>query len=258
MNVIDRFFEKIRWTKTKYFIVPAISLILFYILLIDIIMPAYTRHGQSIDVPNVIEMTYEGARTLLQQNNLKIVEKAKKFDVRYRAGTVISQNPQPFSKVKKGRRIYVIVSKGEPTLEMPRLIGNSEKNAIFELSRLGLKSRYVKYEHSEHFHDGVVIHQSIPIGQEVKMGQSVDLIVRLGQFPDKFIVPNLIGRSLQEAKKEIQQAGLTLGNVSYQVENDLIPETVIAQSKEPSAEVMQGDTLSLLISKLATTSEDDF
>ena len=116
----------------------------------------------------------------------------------------------------------------------------------------------MKYEHSEHFHDGVVIHQSIPIGQEVKVGESIDLIVSLGQFPDKFIVPNLIGRSLQEAKKEIQQAGLALGNVSYQVENDFLPETVIAQSIEAGTEVSQGDTLSLLISKLSTTSEDDF
>ena len=258
MNKIDEFFKKIKWDKSKYFIVPILTILMLYILFNDFLMPVYTRHGQSIEVPNLIEMTYEGARTLLGQHDLKIVEKAKKFDDRYRAGIVISQNPKPFSVVKKGRRIYVIVSKGEPTIEMPRLIGNSQQNAVFEINRLGLKVRYVSYEHSEHYYEGVVLNQSIPIGKEVKLGQSIDLIISWGQFPDKFIVPNLIGRSLKDAKQEIQQAGLTLGNVSFQVENDLLPETVIDQSKEANAEVTRGDTISILISKLASPTEEDF
>jgi len=138
MSSVDIFFEKIRWNKSKYLIIPLLAILVLYIFFDDILMPMYTRHGQSIEVPNVVEMTYEGARTLLQQNDLKIVEKAKKFDIHYRSGIVISQNPQPFSQVKKGRRIYVIVSKGEPTVEMPLLIGNSEQNAIFEINRLGV------------------------------------------------------------------------------------------------------------------------
>ena len=256
MNFADQILERIKWEKTKYFIIPFLSILILYILVNDFIMPAYTRHGQEIEVPNVVEMTYEGARTLLNQNDLKIVEQAKKFDARFRSGIVITQNPRPYSKVKKGRRIYVIVSKGEPTLEMPRLIGNSEKNAIFEIKRLGLEVRYVTYEHSEHFPNGVVMHQSIPIGEEAKIGRTIDLIVSLGQFPDKFIVPNLIGRSLKDAKKIIYQSGLTLGNVSYQVNDDLLPETIIDQSMEPNTETTQGDTLNLLVSKLATGMED--
>lgn len=258
MNIIDRIFNMIKWHKTKYIIIPFLIISIFYILLNDFIMPWYTRHGQSIEVPDIVEMTYEGARTLLKQNHLKIVEKAKKFDTRYRSGIVISQNPKPYSQVKKGRRIYVLVSKGEPTVEMPRLIGNSEKNAIFEINRLRLEVRHIKYEHSTHFPDGVVSGQSIPIGAEVKLGEPVDLIVSLGQFPDRFIVPNLIGRSLKDATKVILQAGLTLGNVSYQVENDLLPETVIDQSLEANTEVSQGDTLNLLVSKLSTASKDDY
>ena len=123
---------------------------------------------------------------------------------------------------------------------------------------LRLKVRYIRNEYSEHFPDGVVINQSIPIGNEVKLGEYIDLIISMGRLPDHFVVPNLIGRSLKDATKEIQHAGLILGNVSYQVENDFLPETVIAQSIEAGTEVSQGDTLSLLISKLSTTSEDDF
>jgi len=258
MNSVDNFFKMIKWDKSKYFIIPFLSILVVYILFNDFIMPVYTRHGQSIEVPNLIEMTYEGARTLLEQNDLEIVEKAKKFDDRFRAGIVISQNPKSYDVVKKKRRIYVIVSKGEPTIEMPRLIGSSEKNAVFEIERLGMKLRYIRREHSDHYHDGVVLNQSIPIGREVRTGQSIDLIVSMGKPPDEYVVPNLIGRSLKNAKMELLKSGLALGNVSYQIQNDLLPETVIAQSKEAETEVTQGDTISLLISKLATTAKDDF
>ena len=70
---------------------------------------------------------------------------------------------------------------------MPRLIGSSEKNAIFEINRLGLKVRYIRNEYSEHFPDGVVINQSIPIGNEVKLGEYIDLIISMGRLPDHFL-----------------------------------------------------------------------
>ena len=135
------------------------------------------------------------------------------------------------------------------------LIGRSEKNAIFEIKRLKLELRHVTYEHSAHFPEGVVIQQSIVEEEEVKVGRTIDLIVSFGKFPDKFIVPNLIGRSLPDAKKIIQQAGLTYGNISYQVQDDLLPETIIDQSIEANSEVMQGDTLHLLVSRLATVED---
>jgi len=257
MESIDRLFEAINWEKSKYLIIPILTLLIIYIFFDNFIMPWYTRHGQVVEVPDIVNMTFEGARTLLEQNDLEIVEKAKKFDANFRAGMVISQNPFPNIQVKKGRRIYVIVSKGEPTIEMPRLIGSSEKNAVFDIKRLGLEIRYVRYEHSDYFPDGVVTDQSIPIGTEVKVGQPVDLIVSLGLFPDRFIVPDLIGRSLKDAQKILQQAGLTFGNISYEVQNDLLPETIIEQSLAPGLEVSRGDTLHVLISKLANAPGED-
>jgi eukaryotic-like serine/threonine-protein kinase len=255
MGAAESFFTKIGWEKTKYIIVPILIIFVIYIFLNDFFMPWYTRHGQAIEVPNVVEMTYEGARTLLDKSELQIVEKEKKFDLQFRAGTVISQNPRTKSLVKKGRRVYVIVSKGDPSVEMPKLISQSEKNAIFEISRQGLQSGNVSYEHSSSYPEGVVINQSIPAGDNVKVGEVVDIVVSLGQFPDRFIVPSLVGRSLKDARKIIMQAGLTFGNVSYQVMPDLLPETVIDQSLQANTEVTQGASLNLLISSLPTEEE---
>lgn len=250
MSLFRNLIEIFKWEVSKFIFVPILIILILFILVNEIIMPIYTRHGMAIEVPNVVEMTYEGARTLLQQNDLEIVESAKKFDTQYRSGIVISQNPEAFSEVKKGRRIYVIVSKGEPMVEIPRLIGLSEQNAIFEINRLELKLRHLRYEHSDHFPNGVISDQSISIGEEIKLGDPIDLVVSLGRFPDEFIVPSLVGRSLKDADRVLKQAGLTLGNVEYEQAENLLPETVISQSIEANTEVNQGEVIDLVISKL--------
>ena len=250
MSLIKIFFQLFKWDVSKYILVPILIVLILFIIFNEIIMPIYTRHGQATEVPNVVEMTYEGARTLLENNDLKIVESAKKFDINYRAGIVISQNPLALTQVKKGRRVYVIVSKGEPMVEMPRLIGVSEQNAIFEINRLDLILGNIQYEHSDRYPNGVVSDQSVSPGDEIRLGESIDLLVSLGRFPDNFIVPHLIGRSLKDAKKVIQQAGLVLGTVNYEEADELLPETVISQSIEANQEVRRGEVINISVSKL--------
>ncbi len=57
-------------------------------------------------------------------------------------------------------------------------------------------------------------------------------------------------------KKIIIKAGLTLGSISFEVRDDLLPETVIRQSLDANLEVMQGDTINLLVSKLPVQLKD--
>ncbi|UCE06433.1 MAG: PASTA domain-containing protein [bacterium] len=246
--------NEIDWLNiVKFAAIIFLCLLVMYLLIDKIIMPAYTRHGQAIQVPDLTSLMYEDAREVLDRLDLRIVEEAKKFDPsnEFPIGVVMVQNPKPGSQVKKGRRIYVIVSKGEPTIEMPQLMGRSERNAIFMIKNLDLQLGEVRYEHSDIFpHEGSVIDQSVPVAKEVKTGTTVDIVVSLGRFPDRFVVPNVVGRSLNDAKKIIIQAGLTVGEIQYQDEPDLLPETVINQSLNAEEEVSQGDTLHLLVSKL--------
>jgi len=250
---LKNYWQQIDWIWIAK-VIGIILLILFiiYLLIDKIIMPAYTRHGQETEVPDLTSLVYEDAREVLDRLDLEIVEEAKKFDTsnEYPIGVVMSQNPRPGSSVKKGRRIYVIVSKGEPTVEVPRLLGGSERNAIFQIEHLGLKLGEIRYEHSDLNPVGNIINQSIPVGREVKLGTVIDIVVSLGRFPDQFIVPNIIGRSLKEAKKMIIEAGLLVGEIHYQDRSDLLPETVIEQFPAAETEISQGDSLQLVVSKL--------
>lgn len=247
--------HQIDWKKVaKILLVSLGILFIFYFIMDKIVLPIYTRHGQAIQVPNLVNYFYEDARDHLKRLDLQIIEDAKKFDPTnaFPIGTIMAQNPRAGSTVKKGRRIYVVVSKGEPLIEMPDLLGRSERNAIFMIKNMGLELRNVSYEYSGIYHDGVVSGQSVPPGSEVKYTTAIDIVVSLGRLPDQFIVPNVIGRSLTEAQKIISQAGLTVGIITYRYTSDLLPETVVQQSIEPDQQVNRGDALNLVISQLPT------
>lgn len=245
---------EIDWKKlAKIAALLLLSLFILYVLVNKIIMPAYTRHGQAITVPDLTNLIYEDAREVLNRLDLKIIEEAKKYDTNneFPIGTIMGQNPRPNSTVKKGRRIYVLVSKGEPMVEMPKLMGESERNAIFMIGNLGLVLGEVRYEpsnNSNYSHIGKVIYQSISVNKEVKIGTPVNITVI--SEPDLFLVPDIVGRNLFDAKKIIMQAGLTVGEIYYEEKPDLLPETVIDQFPGVEDKVSRGDTLRLWVSKL--------
>ncbi len=251
---------KMKWVKLiRFFIFLFLLLIFLYVIFDQLIMPVYTRHGQEIIVPNLTNLFFEDARDQLDQIGLHIIEESKKFDVSnvFPIGVVMTQTPKPDSKVKKGRRIYVIVSKGEPIIEMVDLVTKSERNATFLLKNKGLELGEIIYEFSDVFPAGVVADQNIPPGTEIKPGMMVDLTVSSGRFPNKFIVPDIVNRNLKDAKKIIFQSGLTLGAISFELRGDLLPETVIMQSVQANLEVTQGDTINLIVSKLPEQTEGD-
>ncbi|MDZ7262777.1 MAG: PASTA domain-containing protein, partial [candidate division KSB1 bacterium] len=220
--------------KRPIFFLTGIFLLL---LLCDkVVMPLYTKHNEEVEVPNITQISFDEAETILEKQGFQIVKEAEKYDSHFPPGYVLTQNPEAFSKVKSGRRVYVIVSMGERMVKVPQLIGRSERDAQFILNSLGLVLKDVLYDHSSYYPEGVVSEQSLPKDQEVKVGTEISIMVSLGRFPDRFIVPSLVGKNLNQAKMILTKSGLTLGKVEYQVEPELLPETVISQSLPADAE----------------------
>ncbi len=239
-----------------YGLVSCLILLIFIILLTDmVIMPLITHHGIEQELPDITELPFDEAKKILDERGFTIIKDGEKFDDHYEVGTVISQNPLPFSRVKKGRRIYVIVSAGEKMVKVPKVTGASEREAEFILKQAGLVLGEIFYEYDNYYPKDVVCNQSLPEGSEVKEQEVIDVTVSLGHMPTNFIVPEVVGRSVDEAKKIIQKAGLSIGNVVKRRNRKLLPDTVIEQSPDPGEETEKGAKVDLVISSL--NEEDD-
>ncbi|MCI0513140.1 PASTA domain-containing protein [candidate division KSB1 bacterium] len=226
--------------------------ILFVLFLFcnHVVMPIAVRHGQGVSVPAVTARPLAEAEKLLEEDGFKIVLEGEKYDPNFPPGYVVSQTPRAETVVKKGRRIYVMTSMGERLIVVPRLVGRSERDAKFIIESARLVLEHTAYEHSSYYPESVVSEQSLKNGQEVKAGTPISIVVSLGRFPDRFLVPEVKGKDLEAAINRIRKAGLTLGTVTYQTETQLLPNTVISQSIEPEQEVSSGTAIDLVVSQL--------
>lgn len=225
-----------------------LGFILFVVLMDVLVMPVYTKHGKEFELPDVTEKQLSEAVEILSGNGFKALIQDSVYDSHYPAGTVIRQNPLPFATVKKGRRVYLVVSIGEKPIYMPNLIGKTPQDAEFKLREEKLELNRIIYEFSEFYPRGVVINQSVPPGIQVKRNQKINLTVSLGPQPSAQEIPNLKGKSLENARKILESIGVPLRRVRYQVRPNLVPGTVLSQSVSPGTSVQDVKFIDLVVS----------
>jgi eukaryotic-like serine/threonine-protein kinase len=238
------------FAKYRIWIISIPAILLVYLFFDTIAMPLYTRQYQAIAVPDVTFKSFAEAEALLAKSGLRIVKDGEKFDETLPAGRIVFQSPDAFAMVKKGRRIYVTMSKGGRTFPMPKLTGQSERDARFILQANELSLGRVDYRRDPFLPDGVVCDQSISAGDTIGVRQRVDLTVSLGVEPTEYIVPDLVGKSIDDALMALRKAGLTAGNIQEQSTEELLPNTVVAQSLEAGKQVAKADTVHLVVSVL--------
>jgi len=197
--------------------------ILFVVLMDKVIMPWYVHLGDELEMPDVTELTVEDASRLLEEQGFSVVIADSVYDANYPKGTVVEQNPYPFSRVKKGRHVYLVVSIGKKPIIMPNLFYKSPRDAELILKSYGLELGSKNYEYNDFAVEGVVIGQSFPQGQKVKRGAKIDITISLGPFPTVKTIPELVGKSLNAAKKQLRTLGVRDIEVDYEERENILP-----------------------------------
>jgi len=137
------------------------------------------------------------------------------------------------------------------------VVGMSSRDASFNLRRAGLIVGEIYYKYDNMYPVNVVCLQNPQAGSEVFEQTIVDITVSNGRFPDSFVVPNVVGSSLDRAKEMIRKAGLNVGLIQYEVNSRVLENTVIDQSVEPDQEVEQGRVIDLIVSTEESQSWDE-
>lgn len=248
----------LKWKYLQWLAYGFFGLIAAYFLLDKVMMPLYTKHGREIHMPDVTNLPLEKAEKVLKESGFKPILDTLLYSMTYPKGYVISQNPEADAIVKSGRRTYLTVSKGEKWVRVPKLVGGSERDAILKLQQYELVPGERYYEFSSFYPKGVVSNQSIPAGDSVSVGDTVDIQISLGTIPENLTVPNLIGKSYEEAKKILLENGFMIGVVTYQTNNNLLPNTVIQQIPPAETIVEVGREVDLILSQIEQGNEQKF
>ena len=248
MNVSEIIREK-WWGKA---ILALIIVIVFTLLMDKIIMPLYVQLGEEKELPDVIDMSVDEATKILEEKGFTVVLKDSLYDANHPVGSVIEQNPYPYAVVKEGRRVYLTVSIGEKPIIMPNLFGVSPRDAELILKTHELKLRSKNYVYSDRYHEGTVMGQSYPQGQEIKSGSAIDIIISLGQLTADLVVPDLVGKSMHEARERLRAVNLKIADIVWEERDNILPETVISQSLPAGQKFEEDATITLVVSKETT------
>lgn len=243
-------FRKISKLQLFYGLCATFGILLFLLILTDkVVLPLYTKHGAEVELPDVVEKSVTKADSILSEHGFHMIIDKSEFHPVLPESTVVFQKPDPYTNVKRGRRIYVHISAGKKTVMVPEVIGVSERDARLKLEHAGLTVGDIVYRVSSYPKD-VVCSQDILPNTEISQKSEVSFTVSLGRSKTKYVVPDVLGKQYSEAVVLIKREGLTIGDVVSEINKDLIPETVLSQKPKAGTEVKPDEKVQLTISKL--------
>ncbi len=209
----------------------SLGIVLVMLLVLSII----TRHGKEYELPDLVNTNLSdlGASNPLALDPVVV-------DSIYREGVdgglVLLQSPKAGTKIKRGRKVYVTVSRFMPNdAVVPDIVGGiNVKTAISQLNAVGLKGGKLKFVESPY--RNIVINatyggRNVEPGQRLVGGAAIDLIVGLGDDQSLAVekVPFVIGKKSDRARFEILSASMNVGIEHFENVTDRFNAVVCKQ-----------------------------
>lgn len=208
----------------------------------DVLLPDLVGKEQS-------QAVYEAG-----QLKLNVVVSEEQYSKDVPVGCIISQEPpyQENYNIKEGETITVVISKGRNIVVMPKVVGKTEEEAIQALEDIGLMVNIPDENrvYNKKVEAGIVTEQSVKEKEEIDAGETITLTISKGI--EKVIVPDLTGKTEDEAKKAIKDAGLKLKNVYTDTDESKADGVVLNQDLEENTEVEKDAYITITINSLPT------
>ncbi|WP_326843359.1 Stk1 family PASTA domain-containing Ser/Thr kinase [Streptomyces sp. NBC_01558] len=206
----------------------------------------YINSGQFTKVPPVLTQTEGQARDHLKDAGLDVKRVEHAYSDTVKRGSVISTDPGVGERIRDNDAVTLTVSDGPKTVKVPDLAGVALGKAKAELKDAGLAAGMVTREFSEDVPRGSVISTDPDTGTSRHAGSAIALVVSKGSPVE---VPDVTGSSVEDARAELEDAGLKVKIATRQVNSEFDKGQVAQQSPNPEQEAATGDTVTLTVSK---------
>lgn len=207
----------------------------------------FGEDAQEIELPDFAGKTFEQAQEEGNLLGITVVMGQESYHPMYEAGQIISSVPSAGSTIMEGQEVKVNISRGKNKGIVPTLVDKDVNEAIPYAEEHGFKVNVTVVE--SHLPKDTVITQVPEGGKEVKSGTVIEIEVSDGKGKEKVKVPNLIGKTPDEANALIAEAGLKLGNVGFEETDEVAQNLVFWQEIDAGTEVEKNTPIGYLISK---------
>ena len=211
--------------------------------------PGLTQEEEdTVEVPDLRGRTEEEAKKILNDMELGIkVDPERQPSNQYEEGQIMAQDKEPGTEVDKNTTITVTISSGEEakTTTVPDVVNREESEAEQMIRDANLTVAHGEAQYDDNVAEGNVISSNPVAGTEIEEGQTVTIVVSLGQKPAT--VPDIRGMSAADAEAALSAEGL-VGSASEDYSDTVEAGKVISQDVDPNSEVDKGTTVSYVVS----------
>lgn len=236
-------------TALPYFVVIFgffVSLFIIVLVFDRIVLPLLIHNQDTVQMPNLIGKRVEEAEKIITQLQLKVSRISELYSEKSPEGIVINQSPRPGQMVKKGRDVFLTLSKGMTEVVVPDLTGKNIRQARIDLNNAGLEVGRITYRNDEQYGPDTIISQSPLPMTRVHFGKAIDLDVSSGSV-NNVKVPYLEGLNLDNAIRLLNESDLAVGTIQYVENQTFLSNTVLHQSITGGALVSKGTKVDLTV-----------
>lgn len=225
-----------------------ISLALCAILFVSLALlhSCEATNTAAVDVPNFIGKNYSDIKDNASYNfEWDIINV---YDSSKPEGEIMKQEPEAGSKkVKEGAVVTLTVNSSDTLIGVPFVTGDPEEAAIAKIKAKGLTPEIV-YIEDEDTAENIVRDTTPKAGSEITVVEKVKVFVKKTEEDTTVQVPDLAGKTRDEASELVASAGLTF-DYEYNNEIDMTAESVIGQSPLKGSVVELGSTVKAYVAK---------
>lgn len=225
----------------------ALAASLIGVLVLILVGGYWLAFGRYEAAPDFRAKTRDQAVAMAQAAGLELEFDSGEFRDDVPKDTVLRQEPGPGGRVVAGGIVTLTLSKGPEVYLIPEVVGKAKDLAIADLQAA---PRFFQVsEGPARFDDtapaGTVVAVDPPVGQPVKPGSPVQIIVSKGRAP--ITIPHVVGLQVADAEAQLRALGL---NVKIEAVNDTARPRgeVIEQSPGAGGGAERGQEILLKVS----------
>ncbi len=136
-----------------------------------------SKGSSSVIIPDLKGLGLSEATIKLNELGLRIGDIKTEESSTVEKDKIVTTQPLPGSKTKKGDAVTVVLSGGAEMVEVPKIIGRALSTAKRIIEEKGFVVGSVSYEVSTEFDVGIVMAQTPRAGTKARKGSKIDLTV---------------------------------------------------------------------------------
>ena len=228
------------------------------VIILDVPTPAPTLVPTrlpllEITVPDLVGKEFSLVEQDLRALGLKVEVTDRRYDNTWFAGRIITQSVPAGLRLRLGETVGVVLSRGREGVSVPNVVNIPFSQANGILTNAGFKTERQDAPSSQ-APAGVVFRQEPAPLSAAQAGSTVVVYVSQGAaVSGKVTLPNVVGKSWDEAKKIMAAAGLSIRSVNMQgvegVPSPPPPGYVLSTSPAPGTQVDPGSSVDIAVRK---------